>query len=171
VDAHKWLNTPYDGGVAFVQDGGHLTAAMSASAAYLPQGRRDPMLYTPEMSRRARGVEIWAALRSLGRSGLANLIERTCRYARRFADGLASAGYPSLNEVVLNQVLVSFGSDDVTRRVIDGVQADGTCWCGGTVWHGRAAMRISVSSWATTEQDIDRSLAAVLRIGSRSRRT
>lgn len=172
VDAHKWLNTPYDGGVAFVRDAGHLTAAMSASAAYLPQDeRRDPMRYTPEVSRRARGVEIWAALRSLGRSGLADLIERTCRYARRFSEGLASAGYPSLNEVVLNQVLVSFGDDDDTRLVIDGVQADGTCWCGGTVWHGRAAMRISVSSWATTEQDIDRSLAAVLRVAARRRRS
>ncbi|HET9001239.1 MAG TPA: pyridoxal-dependent decarboxylase [bacterium] len=172
VDAHKWLNTPYDGGVAFVRDAGHLTAAMSASAAYLPQdGRRDPMRYTPEVSRRARGVEIWAALRSLGRSGLADLIERTCRYARRFSEGLASAGYPSLNEVVLNQVLVSFGNDDNTRLVIDGIQADGTCWCGGTVWHGRAAMRISVSSWATTEQDIDRSLAAVLRVAARRRRS
>jgi glutamate/tyrosine decarboxylase-like PLP-dependent enzyme len=172
VDAHKWLNTPYDGGVVFVRDAGHLTAAMSASAAYLPQGgRRDPMRYTPEMSRRARGVEIWAALRSLGRSGLADLIERTCRYARRFSEGLANAGYPSLNEVVLNQVLVSFGDNDITRLVIDGIQADGTCWCGGTVWHGRAAMRISVSSWATTEQDIDRSLAAVLRVAARSRRS
>jgi glutamate/tyrosine decarboxylase-like PLP-dependent enzyme len=168
VDAHKWLNTPYDGGAVFVRDAGHLTAAMSASAAaYLPQGgRRDPMRYTPELSRRARGVEIWAALRSLGRSGLAELIERTCRYARRFADGLAAAGYPPLNDVVLNQLLVSFGDDEATRRVIDGVQADGTCWCGGTVWHGRAAMRISVSSWATTEQDIDRSLTAVLEIAA-----
>jgi glutamate/tyrosine decarboxylase-like PLP-dependent enzyme len=172
VDAHKWLNTPYDGGVAFVRDARHLTAAMSASAAYLPQsGRRDPCLYTPEMSRRARGVEIWAALRSLGRSGLADLIERTCRYARRFADGLAAAGYPPLNEVTLNQVLVSFGDNEITRLIIDGIQADGTCWCGGTVWHGKAAMRISISSWATTERDIDRSLAAVLRVAARGRRS
>jgi len=175
VDAHKWLNTPYDGGVAFVRNASDLTASMSASAAYLQQsqksGRGDPMLYTPEMSRRARGVEIWAALRSLGRSGLADLVERTCRYARRFGEGLASAGHPPLNEVVLNQVLVSFGEDDITRRVIDGIQADGTCWCGGTVWHGRAAMRISVSSWATTERDIDRSLAAVLRVAASSRRS
>ncbi len=167
VDAHKWLNTPYDGGVAFVRDVRHLTAAMSASAAYLPEGGpREPFRYTPEMSRRARGVEIWAALRSLGRTGLADLIERTCRYARRFAEGLARGGYPSLNEVVLNQVLVSFGDDETTRRVIEGIQQDGTCWCGGTVWHGRAAMRISVSSWATTEEDIDRSVAAVLRVAA-----
>ncbi|HLW47173.1 MAG TPA: aminotransferase class V-fold PLP-dependent enzyme [bacterium] len=170
VDAHKWLNTPYDGGAVFVRDAADLTAAMSASAAYLPQdGRRDPMRYTPEVSRRARGVEIWAALRSLGRAGLADLIDRTCRYARRFADGLARAGYPPLNEVVLNQVLISFGDDGTTRRVIEGIQADGTCWCGGTVWHGRAAMRISVSSWATTEQDIDRSLAAVLHIAAKTK--
>ena len=167
VDAHKWLNTPYDGGVAFVRDVGHLTAAMSASAAYLPEGGpREPFRYTPEMSRRARGVEIWAALRSLGRAGLADLIERTCRHARRFAEGLARGGYPSLNEVVLNQVLVSFGDDDATRRVIEGVQKDGTCWCGGTVWHGRAAMRISVSSWVTTEEDVDRSVAAMLRVAA-----
>ena len=171
VDAHKWLNTPYDGGVAFVRHAVHLSAAMSTSAAYLQQSeRREPMLYTPEMSRRARGVEIWAALRSLGRSGLADLVERTCRYARRFAEGLANGGYAVLNEVVLNQVLVSFGDDEITRRVIDGIQSEGTCWCGGTMWQGHAAMRISVSSWATTERDIDRSLAAMLRVAADSRR-
>ena len=170
VDAHKWLNTPYDGGLAFVRDPRHLTAAMSASAAYLQEGgRREPFHYTPELSRRARGVEIWAALRSLGRSGLADLIERTCGYARRFSEALARGGYPPLNEVVLNQVLVSFGDDERTRRVVEGVQTDGTCWCGGTVWHGRAAMRISVSSWATTEEDIDRSAAAVLRVAGATR--
>ena len=171
VDAHKWLNTPYDGGVAFVRDHRHLAAAMSASAAYLQEGGlREPFRYTPEMSRRARGVEVWAALRSLGRSGLSDLIERTCRYARRFSDGLARGGYPTLNEVVLNQALVSFGDDETTRRVIEGVQTDGTCWCGGTVWHGRAAMRISVSSWATTEEDIGRSVAAVLRVAAGAQR-
>jgi len=144
---------------------------MSTSAAYLQQSeRREPMLYTPEMSRRARGVEIWAALRSLGRSGLADLVERTCRYARRFAEGLANGGYAVLNEVVLNQVLVSFGDDEITRRVIDGIQSEGTCWCGGTMWQGHAAMRISVSSWATTERDIDRSLAAMLRVAANYRR-
>lgn len=170
VDAHKWLNTPYDGGIALVRDPRHLAAAMSASAAYLQEGgRREPFRYTPEMSRRARGIEVWAALRSLGRSGLADLIERSCRWARRFADGLARGGYPSLNEVVLNQVLVSFGDDETTHRVIDGVQTEGTCWCGGTVWHGRAAMRISVSSWATAEEDIDRSVAAVLRVAAATR--
>jgi glutamate/tyrosine decarboxylase-like PLP-dependent enzyme len=108
-------------------------------------------------------VEIWAALRSLGRSGLADLIERSCRHATRFAEGLREAGYEILNDVVLNQVLVSFGDADATRRVIDGVQADGTCWCGGTVWQGRTAMRISVSSWATTDADVARSLDAMIR--------
>ena len=126
--------------------------------------------YTPEMSRRARGVELWATLRSLGRRGLAELIERTCRHARRFADGLRAAGHEILNEVVINQVLVSFGEPAVTRAVIAKVQADGTCWCGGTEWHGRPAMRISVSSWATTEEDVELSLAAICRIAEECRR-
>jgi glutamate/tyrosine decarboxylase-like PLP-dependent enzyme len=109
-------------------------------------------------------MEVWAALRSLGRSGLADLIERNCRLATRFAEGLRQAGYAILNEVVLNQVLVSFRDAGATRRVIAAIQRDGTCWCGGTEWHGHVAMRISVSSWATTEDDVDRSLAAILRI-------
>jgi glutamate/tyrosine decarboxylase-like PLP-dependent enzyme len=119
------------------------------------------MYYTPECSRRARAVELWAALRSLGRDGIADLVERTCRHARRFAAGLSEQGYSILNEVVINQVLVSFGdrTDDVIRRV----QEDGTCWCGGTVWQGQPAMRISVSSWATTEDDVERSIAAICR--------
>jgi glutamate/tyrosine decarboxylase-like PLP-dependent enzyme len=167
TDAHKWLNVPYDSGIAFCRNPEHLRAAMSTSAAYLVQdGTREPYQYTPEMSRRARGIEIWAALRSLGRSGLADLIERTCGYASRFAAGLSEAGYRILNEVVLNQVLVSFGDDEATRRVISGIQADGTCWCGGTVWQGHTAMRISVSSWATTEAHVERSLAAMLRIAA-----
>jgi glutamate/tyrosine decarboxylase-like PLP-dependent enzyme len=165
TDAHKWLNVPYDSGLAFVRHAEDLRAVMAVAAAYLLQGdRREAGQYTPECSRRARGVEVWAALRSLGRSGLADLIERCCRHATRFADGLRAAGYQILNEVVLNQVLVSFGDDETTRRVIAGIQSDGTCWCGGTVWHGRAAMRISVSSWATTTEDVDRSLAAMLRV-------
>lgn len=165
TDGHKWLNVPYDSGVAFCRQPEHLRAAMSAAAAYLAQSdQREPMHYTPEMSRRARGVEIWAALYSLGRSGLADLIERNCRYAARFAAGLRAAGYQVLNEVELNQVLVSFGDAETTRRVIAGVQADGTCWCGGTVWQGHTAMRISVSSWATTEADVEQSLGAILRI-------
>ena len=170
TDAHKWLNVPYDNGIVFCRDPEHLRAAMSASAAYLVQGeQREPCQYTPEMSRRGRGIEVWAALRSLGRSGLADLIERTCRFAARFAAGLTAAGYRVLNEVVINQVLVSFGDDETTRRVIAGVQADGTCWCGGTVWQGQAAMRISVSSWATTEADVERSLAAILRVAAEQR--
>jgi len=165
TDAHKWLNVPYDSGLAFVRDPEMLRAAMSLTAAYLPQGdHREPSQYVPELSRRARGVEIWAALKSLGRSGLAEMIERNCRCARRFADGLRDAGFQILNDVVLNQVLVGFGAPDVTGRVIAGVQEDGTCWCGGTVWQGRHAMRISVSSWATTEGDVDKSLEAMLRV-------
>jgi glutamate/tyrosine decarboxylase-like PLP-dependent enzyme len=165
TDAHKWLNVPYDSGLAFVRDPESLRAAMSLTAAYLPQGdHREPSQYVPELSRRARGVEIWAALKSLGRSGLAELIERDCRCATRFAERLAAAGFEILNDVVLNQVLVSFGPPEVTQRIIKAIQDDGTCWCGSTLWQGRTAMRISVSSWATTEDDVDRSLKAILRI-------
>jgi glutamate/tyrosine decarboxylase-like PLP-dependent enzyme len=164
TDLHKWLNVPYDSGVALVRDEDALRTAMSMSAAYLPEGSlRDPAEYTPELSRRARGVEAWAALRVLGRSGLAELVERNCRQARRFAEGLAAAGHRVLNEVVLNQVVVSFGDEDRTRRVIAAIQRDGTCWCGPTAWQGHVAMRISVSSWATTDADVERSLQAMLR--------
>jgi glutamate/tyrosine decarboxylase-like PLP-dependent enzyme len=164
TDAHKWLNVPHDSGIVFCHNPEYLIAAMStAPAAYLIQDQpREPYHYTPEMSRRARGIEIWAALRSLGRSGLAEMIERTCRHASRFAEGLRAAGYAVLNDVVINQVLVSFGDEDTTNRVIAGIQSDGTCWCGGTVWQGQTAMRISVSSWATTEEDVERSLQAIL---------
>ncbi|HRW11009.1 MAG TPA: pyridoxal-dependent decarboxylase [Caldilineaceae bacterium] len=165
TDAHKWLNTPYDGGLAFCRHPDALRNAMAASAAYLAlTENREPFYYTPEMSRRSRGVEIWAALRSLGRAGVADLVTRTCRHAQRFAEGLCAAGYEVLNEVVLNQVMVAFGDDEKTRHVIEGVQQEGTCWCGGTVWHGRAAMRISVSSWATTDEDVEQSLAAIVRV-------
>ena len=166
TDCHKWLNVPYDSGMAFVRDAEALRKAMAVSAAYLPQETdvRHPSDYTPEMSRRARGVEIWAALRSLGRSGFVELVERNCRQARRFADGLREAGCEILNDVVLNQVLVSFGDAETTRRVIKGIQEDGTCWCGETTWRGRVAMRISVSSWATRDVDVERSLEAMVRI-------
>ncbi len=165
TDCHKWLNVPYDCGVAIVRDSEPLRDAMIVSAAYLHTGnKREPAHYSPEASRRARGVEVWAALRTLGRSGLAELIERNCRLAERFAKGLRQGGLTVLNDVALNQVLVSFGSPETTQQVIAGVQAEGTCWCGGTEWHGHAAMRISVSSWATTEEDVDASLAAVARI-------
>jgi glutamate/tyrosine decarboxylase-like PLP-dependent enzyme len=165
TDAHKWLNVPYDSGLAFVREPGTLPAAMAITAEYLPAtgAARSPSDYTPELSRRARGVEVWAALRSLGRSGLAAMLERNCRQARRFAARLADAGHEILNDVVLNQVLVSFGSPQATQRVIAAVQEDGTCWCGGTVWQGRTAMRISVCSWATTDADVELSIEAILR--------
>ena len=167
IDCHKWLNVPYDSGLCVVRDPAHLHAAMSLNAAYLTaDGGREPWHYTPEASRRSRGVEIWAAIHSLGSEGLRELIERNCHQARLFADILSKAGFAVLNEVALNQVMVSFGSDDQTRAVIAAVQADGTCWCGGTQWQGRAAMRISVSSWATTDADVERSAAAILRIAN-----
>jgi glutamate/tyrosine decarboxylase-like PLP-dependent enzyme len=165
TDAHKWLNVPYDSGIVFVREPAHLQAAMAVNAPYLVIGEaREPEHYTPDFSRRARGVEVWAALRSLGRQGLADLISRTCRHAQRFAAGLKGAGYAILNDVVINQVLVSFGDADATRRVVQAIQADGTCWAGTTLWQGQTAMRISVSSWATTEDDVERSLAAIIRV-------
>jgi glutamate/tyrosine decarboxylase-like PLP-dependent enzyme len=169
TDAHKWLNVPYDSGLVICRRPEHLRAAMSVNAAYLEGHdiRGEPYQYTPEMSRRARGVEVWAALRTLGRDGLADLIERSCRHAARLADGLRAAGYQVLNEVESNQVLVTFGDATRTRQVIDAVQADGTCWCGGTLWQGHTAMRISVSSWATTPEDVERSLAAIIRCAER----
>ena len=131
-----------------------------------PATRREPSESTPQMSRRARGIEVWAALRALGRSGLAELVQRCCRHARRFARGLEEAGFEVLNEVVLNQVMVSFGSDEKTDAVIAAIQQEGTTWCGGTRWRGQSAMRISVSSWATTEDDVERSLTAIIRVAS-----
>jgi len=164
TDAHKWLNVPYDSGLVLTRHADSLRAALSVGAAYLAQGEaRIPYQYTPDFSRRARGVEVWAALRQLGRAGLEDLIERTCRLAEAFAAGLSRKGFAVLNDVVLNQVLVSFGSPERTREVIARVQSEGTCWCGGTIWQGHTAMRISVSSWATTEADVDRSLAAIVR--------
>jgi len=166
IDCHKWLNVPYDSAIAVVRKPAYLQRAMSMTAAYLTPGDgREPWHFTPEMSRRARGVELWAAMRSLGRSGLQDLIERNCRQAKLFAERLRGAGFAILNDVVLNQVLVSFGREQDTLRVIADVQNDGTCWCGGTKWKGQAAMRISVSSWATTDDDVERSAAAMIRIG------
>ena len=164
TDAHKLLNTPYDSGLAFVRDPETLRSAMAVTAAYLPApATRDAASYVPELSRRARGVEVWAALRCLGRSGVAELVERTCRLARMFADGLRAAGFQILNDVVLNQVLVSFGDPAATERAIAAIQSDGTCWAGVTRWQGHTAMRISVSCWRTTEVDVERSLAAIVR--------
>ena len=163
MDAHKWLNVPYDSGIALVREREALARAMSMSGAYLlPSEHRDAMNYTPDSSRRARAIEVWAALKFLGRTGLAALVARNCRQARRIAAALEAAGVEVLNEVVLNQVVVAFGNDAQTRRVIAAIQKGGICWCGGTHWQGRAAMRISVSSWASTDQDIERSLAAII---------
>ena len=166
IDCHKWLNVPYDSGIAVVREPQHLCTAMSwGTAAYLTQSPgREPAHYTPDASRRARGIELWAALRSLGRSGLREMIERNCRQAGLFAERLRAAGFEILNDVVLNQVLVSFGSSEETRQIIGEIQKDGTCWCGGTQWHGHTAMRISVSSWATTDEDIEGSVAAMVKI-------
>src|SRR4029077_981415 len=145
----------------------HLRRACALSAAYLQTAEvREPCHYTPEASRRARGIELWAAMRSLGRDGLRELIERNCRLAKIFGDRLGAAGFDILNDVVLNQVLVSFGGAEQTQRIIAAIQNEGTCWCGGTVWHGRTAMRISVSSWETTEEDVERSLEAIIRIAN-----
>jgi glutamate/tyrosine decarboxylase-like PLP-dependent enzyme len=165
TDAHKWLNVPYDSGLAFVRDADALRAAMAISADYLPVGDgRNPSDTTPELSRRARGVDVWAALHTLGRDGVAALVERCCAQARRFARELEDSGFEILNDVVLNQVLVCHGEAETTRRLIAALQADGTCWCGATSWQGRAAMRISVCSWATTDDDVARSVAAMQRV-------
>jgi len=165
TDAHKYLNVPYDAGLALVRDPSTLERVMSIEASYIPPGEigLDPGFYTPELSRRARGVPTWAVLKSLGREGLVELVERTVGLAQRFADKLASAGFEVLNEVVLNQVLVSFGDDKETRRVVAAAVADGVMFAGPTVWQGTTAMRISVSGYSTTEADIDRSFETVMR--------
>lgn len=164
TDAHKWLNSPYDCGMAIVRDIATLRKSLGLAADYLPGGPENGLDYTLEGSRRPRGVDVWAALRSLGRAGLAEMVERHCRLAKRFADAFSAAGHRVLNDVVLNQVMVAFGDDERTRKVIAAVQRDGTCWCGPTVWQGVTAMRVSVISWATTEEDVDRSVDAILRI-------
>ena len=168
TDGHKWLNVPYDSGYAFCAHPDAHAAAMSYTAAYLTGqgqgGLRAPSDYVLESSRRARGFATWAALRQLGRSGVAELVERCCALARRFADRLDGVGGITVaNDVVLNQVLVDFGNADRTDRVVARVQDSGECWMGATTWHGRRLMRISVSSWRTTEADVDRSVAAIRR--------
>jgi glutamate/tyrosine decarboxylase-like PLP-dependent enzyme len=163
TDAHKWLNVPYDCGIVFVRDVASLRASMAAPASYLLSGsEREPMHHSPDSSRRARGVEVWAALRYLGQAGVRDLIRRGCEQAQEFATALRAAGFSVLNEVVLNQVLVSFGDAATTEKVIRRIQADGTCWCGGTVWQGNTAMRISISSWMTTSEDVKRSVQAMI---------
>ncbi|HEU4517338.1 MAG TPA: pyridoxal-dependent decarboxylase [Steroidobacteraceae bacterium] len=163
TDAHKWLNVPYDCGIAFVRDADALRAAMSISGDYLMLGSKDAIDLTSDGSRRARGFDVWAALQSLGRRGLADLVDRNCDQAAWLAAELRRAGLEVLNEVVLNQVVVAFGDDARTKDTIRRLQKAGECWCGGTRWHGREAMRISVSAWATTQQDLDRTLASILR--------
>ena len=174
TDAHKWLNVPYDSGLSFVRDAPAHHAAMTLGAAYYVEtqgAERDNYNWVPESSRRARGFAIWAALRSLGRQGLAELVRRDCELAQRFGETLAGGpGVRILNEIVLNQVLVRFedrsgdpdAGDRRTERVIAAVQAGGVLWLGGTTWHGRKAMRISVSGWSTTADDVDRCVAAIL---------
>ncbi len=178
TDGHKWLNVPYDSGIVCVANPDAHRSAMSLTASYLVRGdeqKRDGMDWTPESSRRARVVPIYAALRTLGRSGVADLIERCCRLARRAAEGLARHHHVRiLNDVVLNQVLVRFEAPDfdpdvLTRTVISRVQQDGTCWLGGTTWRNMAAMRVSVCNWSTGEDDIDRSVAAILGAFDRER--
>ena len=168
TDGHKWLNVPYDCGVVAVRNPEHHRAAMAMTAAYLVAGgagERSNSDFVPEASRRGRGFAVYAALRSLGRDGVAELVERNCALARRLAAGVAEvSGIEVLNDVVLNQVLLRFGAKDaLTDEVISRVQADGTCWVGGTLWQGVAAMRVSVSNWSTTEADIDRSVEAIVR--------
>ncbi|BCT90988.1 aspartate aminotransferase family protein [Lysobacter helvus] len=176
TDAHKWLNVPYDCGVAIVRSREDHRAAMTSTAAYLVQTKgaeRDAVDWVPDFSRRARGVPVYAALRALGRDGIADLVDRLCARARQMADALArEPGVAILADVVLNQVLVRFGDeDDATRRVIAAVQADGTCWLGGTTWQGRAAMRISVSNYGTSAEDAARSVDAIVRAWRQVSRT
>jgi glutamate/tyrosine decarboxylase-like PLP-dependent enzyme len=166
-DGHKWLNVPYDCGYAFCSRPGAHADALSYTAAYLTRADDAPASgadYTTESSRRARGFATWAALRELGRDGVAELVDRCCSLARRFADGLSAAGFEVVNDVALNQVLVSFGDDARTDHVVRAVQEDGTCWMGATTWRDRRLMRISVSSHATTEADVDQSIAAIVRL-------
>jgi glutamate/tyrosine decarboxylase-like PLP-dependent enzyme len=163
TDCHKWLNV-HDSGLVFVREPKHIFDAMAVRASYYQlEGDREPCHYTPELSRRARGIEVWAALKSLGREGVAEMVERNCRQASFVAERLRREGYRVLNDVVLNQVLVSFGDAQTTRRVIAAIQADGTCWCGGTEWHGQTAMRISFASWATTQRDCEQSVQSIVR--------
>jgi glutamate/tyrosine decarboxylase-like PLP-dependent enzyme len=169
TDAHKWLNVPYDCGIVFCSDETAHRRAMSLAAAYIvaTSDERDAHEFVPEESRRARAIPVYAAMRSLGRRGFTELIERNCRQARQFADALRAAGYEVLNEVVLNQVLVSFGAPEKTHRTIAAIQEDGICWCGGTVWKDRVAMRISVINWSTTDDDVNQSIDSILRAAAR----
>ena len=168
-DGHKWLNLPYDSAFAFCAHPQVHQSSVSYTASYLVGsggGEVGPSDLTLQSSRRARGFAVWAGLRELGREGVAQLVERNCRLARRFADGLARGGAEVVNDVVLNQVLVGFGGDARTDAVVAGVQQEGTCWLGGTTWRGRRLMRVSVSNWSTTDADVDRSVDAILRVAA-----
>lgn len=161
VDAHKWLNVPYDSGLAFTAHPESHSAAFSSRPPYLvfDAETRDALDWNPEHSRRARGFTVYAAIRALGRSGIVEVVERCCAHARRFADGLADLGAEVLNEVDLNQVLFRFATDEQTNAVLRAVQDEGSTWMGGTVWDERSAIRFSVSNWQTTDEDIDRALS------------
>ncbi|MCP4088123.1 MAG: aspartate aminotransferase family protein, partial [Actinomycetia bacterium] len=161
---HKWLNVTYDCGLVFVRRSEDLRRTFAAAAGYLPPGDGyESMHHTPQSSQRPRQIEVWAALRSLGRQGVSDLVTTACDRAQELAAGLADLGLEVLNDVVLNQVLVRGADDDTTNALIDAVQADGTCWCGPTVWNGRTAMRVSVSGWKTTHSDVELSLQAMAR--------
>ena len=162
TDGHKWLNVPYDSGMILIREPGHLMPSMSAATAYFPAGSLESAHHTPQSSQRARAADAWGAIRSLGRAGVAELVDRCCDHAQCFALKLREAGHEILNDVVLNQVLVRFGDDARTEEVIRRLQQSGECWCGSTLWQGRHAMRISVSSWATTTDDVERSIRAII---------
>lgn len=164
TDAHKWLNVPYDSGLAFVKHEHALKAAMAITASYLPSENagRNPSDYTPELSRKARGIDIYAVLHHLGKSGVEELVDRCCDCATQFAHGFSEAGYEVMNDVVLNQVVINFGSEKANLAIMDAVQKEGTCWVGQTHWKGTTAMRISVSNWQTNSQDVEQSLAIIL---------
>ncbi len=172
TDAHKWLNVPYDSGLAFVKNAHALKAAMAITAAYLPSDNavRNPSDYTPELSRRARGTDVYAVLRHLGKDGVAELVERCCACAQRFAQQLSDAGYMVLNDVVLNQVVVSFGSDQANLAILDAIQHEGTCWLGQTIWKNQLAARISVCNWQTDFAAVDQSMAVILKIAQQTLR-
>jgi glutamate/tyrosine decarboxylase-like PLP-dependent enzyme len=164
TDAHKTLNVPYDSGLAIVRDADALASSMAMHGDYLIEASGDPQERTPELSRRARGFAAWAALRSLGRSGVVDLVERLARHARAFADGARDIpGCEVLNDVVFTQVCLAFETDDRTRAVAAALLADGTTWMSGSRWHDRAIVRISVSNWSTTDDDVRRSLDALRR--------
>lgn len=165
TDGHKWLNVSYDNGIVLCKHPESIRDAMNFRAPYLVMGdAREPSHYAPEQSRRARGIEVWAALKSLGRDGLAEMIERDCQLAAYFAEGLRQAGFEILNDVVINQILIVFGDDETTRMTIAEIQKEGTLWAGPSVWKGRTGMRISVSSWKTTQADIDRCILAITEV-------